>query len=86
MAGLQKDVQIVLVDMAFNAGMGALSRPNRFQHFRELINRRDYAAAAAHVRAGGLGMSRQERNDARADRLLLAAASVEASGVPENPY
>lgn len=72
MASLPEAVQIVLVDIAYNAGVGSLRRGN-MQEFRSAVNARDFARAAHVVGRGDFPIrSRPQRNRKRAEMLRRA--------------
>jgi GH24 family phage-related lysozyme (muramidase) len=72
LGALPRDVQIVLVDIAFNAGAARLQDPP-FADFRDAIDRRDFATAATIVGTGGIPISKPVRNARRAALLRRAA-------------
>lgn len=69
MSSLPEHVQIVIIDIAFNAGVGALARRLNYRAFREAINAANFRAAAVIVASGGLGISTGLRNRRRAQML-----------------
>lgn len=73
MANLPESVQIVIVDIAFNAGAGALRTQDKYRTFRNAIDANDFGEAERIVRRGDLHISSAARNVARADLLREAA-------------
>jgi GH24 family phage-related lysozyme (muramidase) len=73
MASLPEAAQIVIVDIAFNAGPPALRSRSNFATFRAAIDARDFSAAAAIVGRGDLRISTANRNQRRATLLRAAA-------------
>ncbi len=69
MTSLPVNIQIVIIDIAFNAGVGALKRYDQYKTFREAIENGEYEAAARNVERGGLRISNEARNRRRAAML-----------------